>query len=211
MDSSEDLKDFHPPFADPLLSRAIGGDREAQHRLLERFEPRILLGIRRHLSPERFREEGEDLLQTIRLALLKSLPTIRCRYMEGFASWLEKLVRCRLLDWEKARRSRRRSPTRPPVSLEATDAPEPAAGTLTPSRIVMRKESRLCLERAIADAPERYRETLRFLYEKDPTLPEVAAFLGKKPDAARKFMARALNHLRRSLGGREGTGIRGFP
>ena len=165
LDSPGAGKEFHPPLADPLLSRAIEGDPEARRLLLERFEARILFLIRRHLSPEQFRRGREDLLRTIHLALFKSIHSIRCRNMQVFASWLEKLISCRLLGWERPRRSRLRSPTRPPVGLEATDAPEVAAGTLTPSRIVMRGESRLRLEKtsgctaaAPGDAPVPLRE-----------------------------------------------------
>jgi len=62
------------------------------------------------------------------------------------------------------------------------------------------------LRRAIDAAPERYQAVLQFLLENDPEPEEIAQFLGKEPGAARKFVARALVHLRKALGGGGATG-----
>ncbi len=188
------------------LEAAARGDVSAQERLIERFNPFLKGEVKRFLSPDRFRADGEDLLQTVRLAVLKALPTLRARDNRSLASWLRKLTRSRCLDWEKARRSLRQSPEPPRrIVRVATDAREVPARSPTPSRLLMGREEVERLSRAIEAAPPRYRDLLRFLAEKDPEPAEVGSFLGKEPEAARKFTARALNYLRAALGGQKET------
>jgi RNA polymerase sigma factor (sigma-70 family) len=186
-----------------VLPLTRSGDPTARGRLIEICDPILLSRVRRHLSPERFRTEGEDVLQGLRLALLKALPSVRSDDAGSFLSWLEKLVRCRLRDWDRARASARR----PEMSLQDTDCPEVAAPISTPSRIVMSEEEAERVLLAIEKVPELYREVLRVIVREDPGPEAIAASLGKSPEAARKFVARALRHLKRTLGKR---GISGF-
>ncbi|MBI4586681.1 MAG: sigma-70 family RNA polymerase sigma factor [Planctomycetes bacterium] len=172
------------------------GDRASLGRIIQRFEPLLQHVVRRYLGPERFADEGEDLLQTLRLALVKALPSARARDLPSLTAWIKKVVWSRLLDWEKSRNAARRRWPRPMVSLSATNKPEVEALSPTPSGIFMGQEELEKLRAAIEKVPSRYRELLRLLYEKSPTPAEVAQFLGKEPEAARKFVARALTHLR---------------
>lgn len=183
-----------------IIDRARSGDREAQERLLAWSEPQLHAFVVRTLSPERFRSEGEDVLQTIRMELIKAMHSLRTLTPGAFRGWLGKLVRCRVIDWQRAKRKARRIPTRAQVSLQRTDVPEPRADSASPSRILMGREQRAQLARAIERVPERYRAVLRLIHAREPTLEELAAFLGKQTDAARKFVGRALAHLKIALG-----------
>jgi len=184
-----------------ILDRATSGDRDAQEELLAWCEPQLRARVVRMLSPARFRSEGDDLLQTIRMEILKALLSLRTRSAGAFQGWVGKLVRCRVLDWQRAKHKARRIPTRAQVSLQKTDAPEPPAAGPSPSRILMSREQRAQLVRAIERVPERYRAVLRLIQAQEPTLRDLAAFLGKEPDAARKFIGRALAHLKEELAG----------
>jgi len=187
-----------------VLATARDGDRQARDRLLICCEPLLSARVRRRLSARRFAAEGDDLLQTIRLSIIEKLPALHACDPGSFLSWLEKLVRCRILDWERARGGR------PPVpgSGAAEGGPDRAAPTPTPSRILMDEEARARIAGAIDRVPARYREVLRLIARKDPGAEEVAAFLGKGPDAARKFIERALLHLGQALRASEGAGTR---
>jgi DNA-directed RNA polymerase specialized sigma24 family protein len=83
------------------------------------------------------------------------------------------------------------------LSLQATDAPEVAGKGPTPSGIACAREETERFRKAVERTPERYRELLWFLYEEDPSMTEVAEFLGKGTEASRKFVSRALNSLKR--------------
>lgn len=168
-------------------------------RLIERFEPLLQAAVRRHLGPARYQDEGEDLLQTLRLAMVKALPSVKEQDLRSVAAWMKKLVRSRILDWQKSRQAGCRQPDRPVVSLAGTNAPEVAALTPTPSNILIEREELERLQRAIETVPARYRALLRLLYRQNPSPAEVAEFLGKEPEAARKFVARALAHLRQVM------------
>jgi RNA polymerase sigma-70 factor (ECF subfamily) len=188
-----------PPFTSTrgLLESAVAGGAEAQVRLIARFEPLVRSLVWRHLGPARFRSEGEDALQVLRLALIRSLPRLKARDRAAFVAWLRKLVRSRVLDLDRRSRARGGGAV---LDLDGTGAPEPAAGTPTPSRIVMDREELARMRAAIERVPERYRPVLRLIVEEEPTPVEVSAFLGKGGEASRKFVARALVHLRRELG-----------
>ena len=183
-----------------LLAGLCRGETEARDLLLEYCEPLILSWVKRRLTPQQFRAEGEDVLQSIRCALIRSLPSLRSEKVPSFISWLKKLVGSRLSDWERARCSARKLNGKAPVSLDAEGVPEPAAPGPTPTRQLIGAEERARLRRAIENVPERYRPSLLLVCERDPGLPEVARFLGKSPEAARKFLERAFMHLKKAIG-----------
>jgi RNA polymerase sigma factor (sigma-70 family) len=188
-----------------LIAAASGGDSGASGRLLARYDSLLLSFVRRRLGPARFRAEGEDLLQVIRLSITQAMPQVRARDRAAFGAWLKKLVRSKFLDWERRRMRERKRPDGAPLSLDGSWGASFPAATPTPSLILLRKEKKERLARAIESVPERYRPLLRLLSEEDPTLREVAAFLGKPIEPARKFVSRALGHLKRALEGAEGT------
>jgi len=205
MGYSEERKQVEPSTAESL-SAAAGGDPAAAGRLIARFEPVLKREVRRFLGPERFGEEGEDLLQTVRLQVLRRLPSVRSRDRGGWAVWLRKVARNACLDWEKSQRRARRRPESPQRLVRLpTVAPDLRAASPTPSRILLKREESESLYRAIEKVPERYRRLLRLLAERDPEPEEVARFLGKEPEAARKFTARALLRLREALHGEAST------
>jgi RNA polymerase sigma factor (sigma-70 family) len=183
-----------------LIAAARDGQRNAAGRLIERFEPLLRSCVRRHLGPKRFRADGEDALQVVRLAVFRGLGGLRARDRRSLEAWIRKVVHNRLLDWDEQRRAHRRTSGRGAVSLLATDAPEVSAPTPSPSRILIVREDLARLAEAIDRVPPRYRTVLWFIFEEDPTPAELALFLKKEPDAARKFVARALKHLERGLG-----------
>ncbi len=182
-----------------LFDEVSSGRRTAIGQLILLYEPLIEHWVRRYLGPRRFARDGEDVLQSIRVVLIEKLPALRQKSRQSLVAWLQKVVRTKISDWEKTSRATRRHPRRPVISLVATNAPEVAAATPTPSRILHGAEEVERLTLAIESVPMRYRGVLRFIHETNPTPAEVAAYVGKEPDAARKFTARALDHLRRVL------------
>jgi len=182
-----------------LVEAATGGDLAAQGRLLTRFEPVLRATLLQNLGRERFLAEGEDLLQVVRLALVRALPGFRGRDRASLVAWMRRVTATKAIDWERRRRSNRREPHRGIRSLSATNAPEVAASGEAPSRVLMRREELERALRAIETVPERYREVLRIVVTESPELHELAARLGRGVEATRKLVERALDALRKAL------------
>jgi RNA polymerase sigma factor (sigma-70 family) len=182
-----------------LLDRARYGARTAIGHIIGLYEPLIEAAVRRHLGPKRFQEEGDDLLQAIRLTLVKGLRTFRGTNRAVLVAWMRRTIENQILDWEKGRRAQCRVPVGGALERISHDGPPVADSAPRPSQILLRREQVERLRRAIETAPERYRGILRFLYEKSPTRAEVAAFTRKNPEAAGKVIARALAYLRTTL------------
>jgi RNA polymerase sigma factor (sigma-70 family) len=188
-----------------LFEAASRGERAAQERLLRAYDPFLRARAREHLGAVRFDRDGDDLLQTLRLALVLALPGLRGRDRASFAAWLRRLVRCRILDWEKARRGGRGSKART-ARLETVTFDGLVASTPSPSHVLMNREASRILEDAIGRVPERYRAVLRLIRDRQPPVEQLAAILEKSPEGARKFVERAVAHLRRVLEGTRGAG-----
>jgi RNA polymerase sigma factor (sigma-70 family) len=182
-----------------LLESACTGDVEAQSRLFERFEPRLRGWIRKELGPQRFESEGEELIQVISLAFVKALPKVRHRSRKAFHALMRTVVRNKVIDWHKAARRRKRSPGGIRQRLLSTVLTQAAAESPTPSQIVVSREERERLWSAIDSVPKRYRAVLRYILAESPESHELAQFLEKPPEAARKFAGRAIAHLARVL------------
>lgn len=182
-----------------LFDEVSSGRRTAIGHLIVLYEPLVESWVRGYLGPRRFAREGDDLLQTIRVTLVEKLPGLRGKSRPSLVAWLRRVVRTKVSDWERKRKAARRSPDRPVVSIVATDSPEVASATPTPTRILLAREELEQLEAAIDAVPARYQGVLRLIHEKDPTPEEIAAFTGKGLEASRKFTAKALVHLRRAL------------
>ncbi len=182
-----------------LVEAAAGGDVDAQGRLLSRFEPVLRKAVQSSLGRDRFLADGEDLLQEIRMAVLRALPGFRGRDRASFIAWVRQVSTTKTIDWERRRRSGRRAP-RPGIgSLSGTNAPEPAARGDAPSRMILLREEKERIGRAIEAVPEQYREVLRLIVTESPEPGELAARLGRGPEATRKFVSRALAALRKAL------------
>jgi RNA polymerase sigma factor (sigma-70 family) len=155
--------------------------------------------VERQLGRERFRAEGDDLLQNVRLAVLKNFRTFRGRDRPALVAWLRRVARTTTIDWERRRRARRRGSGRPGCSLSATNAPEVAAAGETPSQRFLKREELERVLRTLETLPGPYREVLQIVVTESPEPHELAARLGRGPDATRKLVARALEALRRAL------------
>jgi RNA polymerase sigma factor (sigma-70 family) len=182
-----------------LVDAATGGDPGAQGRLLFRFEPVLRSSLQRQLGRERFQAEGEDLLQEVRLAVVQGLRTFRGRDRASLVAWLRRVSLRKAIDWDRRRSSGSRGGGRRPRSLSATHAPEVAAASETPSQTFLRREELERALRALETLPEPYREVLRIVLTESPEPGELAARLGRGPEATRKLVSRAIEALRKAL------------
>ena len=202
---------FRGPGTELLLNSAARGDRSALGRVVMDYDPLICGEVRRALSPRLFAAYGEDVQQMVRLAIVRGLPGLRLQNRGALAAWIRTVARRQIIDWAKRRKARRQIPSCRIVPLHGSKSPELSGQAPTPSRILLRKEEKDLLREAIEAVPERFRKVLRLLFQKGPTLDELAAsFEGTSREALRKFVDRALDHLelvfrKKALGfGRQG-------
>jgi RNA polymerase sigma factor (sigma-70 family) len=182
------------------LESACSGSRTAAGEVIARVDSVIIAIIRRYLGPRCGSGDEEDLRQEIRLAVNHGLRNVRQRDRASLIAWIKKVARSRIIDWERQRRARRRAPGVALLRMDTTNAPEiPARRENTPSQELMRAEERDLVERALELVKPRYRPLLELIYRRAPSAAELAEFLGKEPEAARKHAARALSELKRAI------------
>ncbi len=181
-----------------LVEAASGGDSGAQGRLLSRFEPLLRSCIESRLGRNRFRTEGDDVLQEVRLAVLKGLPALQGRDRASLVAWLRCVAENRVKDW--LRREHARGRRLPGVPMPpATNGHEPLDRNESPSREILHREELEMLIAAINRVPERYRKVLQIVFRETLELEELAAIFGRSADASRKLLERAFKALRKAL------------
>jgi len=189
------------------------GDHKSFERLMAEHAELLRGAIQSNMSP-RLRSvlEPEDVLQDVMIAAYRSLGEADFPSAQCFRRWLTKLVQHRVVDL--ARRyfgtQRRGSAT---VSLDETSGLDESGAPARvreripsyepgPSSIATRREAAEALESVLARIPPHYRKIIRLLQiERLPTR-EIAARMGKKPEAVRKSLSRALEACRVAMSGR---------
>ena len=156
-------------------------DPAAFATLYQRYFARVYRYLRIRLRSE---EDAADLTQQVFLKALDALPRYQSR-RAPFAAWLFTIARRTLAD-----RFRRR-----PVTL-----PLEAAGDLLADHemeaAVLRRESIEQLTALLGSLNPDARDLLALRFAAGLTTPEIAAILGKRPEAVRKALSRLLQSLK---------------
>lgn len=156
-------------------------DPAAFAALYQQYYARVYRYLRVRLQSE---EDAADLTQQVFLKALDALP----RYRSGsapFSAWLFAIARHALTD-----RYRQRAPT---LSLEA-------AGDLRSEQemdaALLQRESLEQLNALVNQLKPDARDLLALRFAAGLTTPEIAATLGKRPEAVRKSLSRLLQSLK---------------
>ena len=182
-----------------ILDSAGRGRRTALGEVVEKVDDLIAAIVRHHLGPRRRVEDEEDLRQEIRFAVTQRIRDLRRRDREALRAWVRKVANSRIIDWERRRKAQRRSPGAALLRLDATHSPEVRSPGPTPSYEAMSAEERERVEHALDSVKPKYRPVLQLLYREAPDLDELAEFLGKGRESARKHVARAMRELKRAI------------
>lgn len=78
-----------------------------------------------------------------------------------------------------------------------------AAPDVPDSREVEDIERRIALHRHVEQLPELQRQVIRMRFVEDKSIREVATALGRSEGAVKQLQLRALEHLRKSMGGHD--------
>jgi RNA polymerase sigma-70 factor (subfamily 1) len=182
------------------------GDRAGFERILD-GEKAFLREIVADDLGDRLRSvvEADDVIQDVMITVYRSLPAVDLANAASFRAWLRTLVARRIGDLHR-RHFGTRKRGGPPHSLDA-NVEDSSAGAATlgerlrapgpsPSSIASQREVAAALDAVIADLPPAYREVIRMVHVEGLSSGEVAARLGKSPQAAYSLMYRALEAFR---------------
>ena len=180
-----------------LLEQARNGDREALSRAFEKHQRRLTVLIYYRLSANgRTFEEVEDLVQETFLRAYRDLHGFTWQSPDSFFRWLASIAGHVVIDRARYRSRERRAGEAVPFRSESNPAgPEPA-DTVTPSRLLARKEAVERLLERLDQLPEDYRTALVLAKVEGCTTAEIAERMGKTREAVALLVYRALQRLR---------------
>jgi RNA polymerase sigma-70 factor (ECF subfamily) len=167
-----------------LAGRALGGDREAFRRLVERHYDFVFRLARRQLGSA---ADAEDVAQDVCLALVQKLGQFRGR--SRFTTWLASIVINQCRDFARRRRSSQGLVEKYGV-LRAMDEAD-AADT---------RERTSWLEAALASLDPGLRETVLLVVGEDMSHAEAAEALGCAESTVSWRMHMAKKRLRERVG-----------
>jgi RNA polymerase sigma-70 factor, ECF subfamily len=165
------------------LIAAAQADRAAFAALYRRYLDRIYRYLRAHCASA---DDAADLTQQVFLRALDALP----RYHPGpapFAAWLFRIAANAAVDAGRRRR--------PEIAWEALP-PLPAAPESEPEAHALRRESLGRLRRLVAGLDAEKRELLALRFAGQLSSTEIAAVVGKRPEAVKKQLTRILRTLK---------------
>ena len=192
-----------------ILERARGGDSLALGQLLELYRSYLTLLARLQISRRlQGKVDAADLVQETFLAAHRGWPQFRGTSEGELLVWLRQIlagtvgnmVRRYLGTQGRDIRLERQLAAELDCSSRALDGGLLAAQS-SPSQQAARREQGVLLADALAQLPEDYREVLILRHLEGRTFPEVAQSMGRTLDSVKKLWVRALDRLRRSLGG----------
>ena len=136
--------------------------------------------------------DAEDLVQETYLKALRSFASFQPG--SNFRAWIFKILRNNFLS------SRSKLEWRMTVALDPEeDGPEPAVDTETPEVILINRADSETVQRAIADLPVHYRETLLLCEVEEMSYLEIAEVLSIPIGTVMSRLARARKSVRESL------------
>jgi RNA polymerase sigma-70 factor (ECF subfamily) len=186
-----------PPTTRLLYRRANAGERAALEQLLERMRPRLEVWVALHMGAAlKARVDAEDLVQEILLKASEAIESFEPKGKRSFLSWLFKVARNQISDRQRhfgaAKRDfHREQELRSGISAQAT-------GPLSQAE---RNEQMDGLLDALATLPENYRDILRLRRLEYLDNAEAAERLGITRGNASVLYVRAMQALRKKLGG----------
>jgi len=186
------------------LAAAVGGDRLALQKLLLFHHGRLrALAARRIPAALRGRFDAEDLLQEVYVEVAGRIRSFVPHGGDCFFGWLAAMLTSRLADARRFHGAAGRD-----VARERRGADTPSGfdrlaargnlDSLTPSRVLSRRETEGLLLAALAGLLPDHRRVLELRFFQDLPLAAIARAMDRSLPAAQMLCARALRALRES-------------
>jgi RNA polymerase sigma-70 factor (ECF subfamily) len=192
-----------------LVILAQCGDESAVRRLYEAYAERVRRMVRMRMGPELRRKlESMDIVQDAMVAALQGLHGFTHRNEGDFVRWLcgiaENQIRGNVDRFHAAKRDMRREVALDREGEGADSKPRAVPGlaaTTTPSAVFSRCEDLDRLERAMDKLKPEHRDVIVLAKVEGLTYREIAARLGKTPEAVGVLLSRAMLALVRAFEG----------
>ncbi len=196
------------PILDALLAQARAGDQPALGRLLELYRNYLRLLARSLIrQPLQVRLDASDLVQETFLKASREFAQFAGSGEKELAAWLRQILVRTLANQAKHHHARGRDQRR----QESLDAlldrsslviqEQLADSIASPSALAVGREQAVLLADALARLPADYREVFILRNLEQVPVDEIAARLGRAPNAVRKLWGRAMIALKKSLEG----------
>lgn len=200
------MKAMDAPEHDPT-ARAVCGDMEARHELLERHLGSLRSYIRVRLGRQlRHKESSMDLTQSVCRQVLQNFDSFDYRGEESFRHWLlrqaENKIRDRQRYWYRSKRDTGREDHEAQTFVSGGPrkvAPAALQDLCTPSRHMAGREELARLETIFARLPEDFRTIIHAAKIEGLTHREIAERMGRSTVATRTLLSRALARLANEL------------
>jgi RNA polymerase sigma-70 factor (ECF subfamily) len=180
-----------------LLEQARSGDRQALSRAFEKHQRRLTVLIYYRLSANgRTFDEVEDLVQETFLRACRDLDGFTWQSQDSFFRWLASIAGHVVIDRARYRSRERRAGEPVPFRSESNPNGAEPVDTVTPSRLLARKEAVERLLERLDQLPEDYRQALVMAKVEGCSTPEIAERMGKTREAVALLVYRALQRLR---------------
>ena len=180
-----------------LLEQARSGDRHALSRAFEKHQRRLAVLIYYRLpAGGRAFDEVEDLVQETFLRACRDLGGFTWQSPGSFFRWLASIAGHVVIDRARYRNRERRAGDEVPFRSESNPAGAEPVDTVTPSRLLARKEAVERLLERLDQLPDDYREALVMAKVEGCTTAEIAERMGKTREAVALLVYRALQRLR---------------
>lgn len=140
--------------------------------------------------------DAEDLVQETYLKALRSFASFQ--YGTNFRAWMFQILRNTFVS------SRTKLDRRMTVAMDSEEGPELTVDTKTPETILLNRSDSETVQRAIADLPVHYRETLLLCEVEEMSYLEIAEVLSIPIGTVMSRLARARKAIRKSLVGDPG-------
>lgn len=176
-----------------LVRRAQAGHREAFDDIVRLYNERLKLHISCHMGSRlRAKLELEDVLQETFTVAFETITRFQWRGEASFYRWLGSISEHLILT-----SSQKRAWTQIQLSQDVT------AKDHSPSKNLRRHERFDRLEKALANLSKDHREVLRLARIEGLKVKDIAAKMGRSPEAIWKFLARASLQLKARFGDTE--------
>jgi RNA polymerase sigma-70 factor, ECF subfamily len=166
-----------------MLVTAAQADPAAFDALYRRYLTRVYHYMRAHPAND---DDAADLAQQVFLQALSALPEYRPR--APFAAWLFRIARHAVIDAHRRRRGA--------ITLDALPDTLLATAAQDLEAAALRREALERLGVFVAELDPHKRELLALRFAAQLSSSEIAAVVGKRPEAVKKLLTRTLHALR---------------
>jgi RNA polymerase sigma-70 factor (ECF subfamily) len=171
------------PADDVALARAARTDAAAFDALYRRHYDRVYRYVRASLGHD---EDAADVAQQVFVQAWRSLGRFEGR--SSFATWLFRIAHNAVVDTQRGRHAA--------LSWERLPADELLTDAAGPEDLAVRRENADRISRALGYLDAEKRALLMLRFAGQLSVAEIAAVVGKRPDAVKKQLARTLRFLK---------------